>query len=202
MKTKICGITNLQDAKLAIESHAWALGFNFYKNSPRFINQETADAIIRALPKKILKVGLFIDQDYKEVQRLMGTLQLDLAQVYQDYDCPADAKKSMIFVIQPSSDENVPPLNVLQQYGYILIDAPRAETNEYGGTGKLANWDIARNLTKKIKLILAGGLNVSNIKNAIQTVQPYGVDVCSGVEFGPGIKDPLLLKQFLNQTYD
>lgn len=200
MRTKICGITNLRDAKLAIESHAWALGFNFYSHSPRFLQLAQAQDIIQALPKEIIKVGLFVDQDYKDIQHIMKDLRLDLAQVYQDYDCLPDAKRSMIFVIQPSSEEEVPALNILSQYGYVLIDAPRGKNDLYGGTGKLANWDIAKNLGKHVKLLLAGGLNYTNVKSAIQTVQPYGIDVCSSIESSPGIKDPIRLQQFLNET--
>lgn len=203
MKTKICGITTLEDAKLAIESNAWALGFNFYSRSPRYLQPLHASTIIKGLPKKVLTVGLFVDQTYQEVKQIMENLKLDLAQVYQDYACPADAKKSMIFAIQPFSQQDVPPLNILRQYAYILIDAPRGNSNLYGGTGRLAEWDIARTLNKDVKLLLAGGLNISNIKEAIHSVQPYGIDICSSIESSPGIKDPLLLKQFLTLcSYD
>lgn len=197
MKTKICGITHLHDAKLAIESGAWALGFNFYKHSPRFLQREQAREIIEALPKEILKIGLFIDQDYHYIQQVMKDLKLDLAQVYQDYDCSPDTKKSMIFVIQPFTEQQIPPLDILNQYGYVLIDTPRGNNDLYGGTGKLANWDIAKHLSKHVKLILAGGLNLSNLASAIETVQPYAIDVCSSIESAPGVKDPTLLKQFL-----
>jgi len=200
MKTKICGITNLRDAKFAIEYGAWALGFNFYKPSPRFLQIEQAGEIIKDLPKTIVKVGLFVDQDYATIHQIMEDLELDLAQVYQDYDCSIDAKKSMIFVIQPFLAEELPPLNVLREYGYVLIDAPRGRNDVYGGSGKLANWEIASELSRDVKLILAGGLNSHNIANATSAVHPWGVDVCSGVESSPGIKDPILLKQFLNQT--
>jgi len=201
MKTKICGITNLEDARLAIESGAWALGFNFYGPSPRYIELQRAKEIInalRALPKNIVIVGLFIDQSIKELQEIMDELKLDLAQVYQDYDCSAEAKQSMIYVIHPFTLSDVPPLDILKQYAYILIDTPRGQNDLYGGTGKLANWDVARELSKNVKLLLGGGLNIANVRDAIQRVQPYGVDVCSGIERSRGIKDPLILQEFLN----
>lgn len=182
---------------LATELHAWALGFNFYKPSPRFLQLNQARKIIQALPKEILKVGLFIDHDYHYIQQVMEDLKLDLAQVYQDHVCPPEAKKSMIFVIQPFTEQDVPPLHILSQYAYVLIDAPRGKEDLYGGTGKLANWEVAKYLSKHGKLILAGGLNISNLKNAIDTVQPYAIDVCSSIELSPGIKDPHLLKKFL-----
>lgn len=200
MKTKICGITNLRDAKFAIEFGAWALGFNFYKASPRFLEIEQAREIIKNLPKEIVKVGLFVDQDYATVNHIMKDLQLDLAQVYQNYDCPIQEKKSMIFVIQPIQGEDLPSLKVLKEYGYILIDAPRGKNDVYGGSGKLANWELASELSKEVKLILAGGLNSENIGKATAKVNPWGVDVCSSVESSPGIKDPILLKEFLDRS--
>lgn len=200
MKTKICGITNIKDANLAIELGAWALGFNFYQKSPRFLRTEHAEEIIKGLSKNVIKVGLFVDQSYKEVEEVMENLGLDLAQVYQNYDCDRVYKKNMIFVVQPVSEEELPPLHVLKEYGYVLIDAPRGKSDIYGGSGKLANWDLASQLSKEVRLILAGGLNSENIKNAIEEVQPWGVDVCSSIESSPGVKDSLLLKQFFNET--
>ncbi|OMQ04596.1 phosphoribosylanthranilate isomerase [Lawsonia intracellularis] len=194
IKAKICGITNLEDALFAANNGAWAIGFNFYKNSPRYVSLEKAREITSQLPIHVIKVGILID--YSQDEMLDALEFLDLIQIYQlHFKLPLD-KKRIILALQTSSKDELPESSILQEYGFILLDAPKRQDGLLGGTGRLANWDLARELTD-YKLILAGGLNNLNVDAAIKHVQPFAVDVASGVEERPGIKNPLAIKEFL-----
>lgn len=198
MRTKICGITNSEDAKLIATLYPWAVGFNFSKRSLRYISQTQAKDLISLLPDKILRVGIFIEQSAYEVSKIMNDLNLNLAQVYRDI--PQLNRQKCILSLQANCQKEIPPLSVLTQYAYVLIDAPQQKSNCYGGTGQLANWTLAADLSLIVPLILAGGLNPENVMNAIKKVNPFAVDVCSSIEKAPGIKDLKRLKQFLEET--
>jgi phosphoribosylanthranilate isomerase len=200
MNAKICGITNLADALISIENGAWALGFNFYKDSPRYLEPSKAKAIITKLPSSIIKVGIFIDERYEEIVTLMDELGLDLAQIYSDFNASVSLKQNMILSLQPHTIENLPSKKVLDQYGYLLIDAPRGPEGLYGGSGHKAQWEVARILASDYRLILAGGLNTDNVHEAIETVRPFAVDVTTGTELTPGFKDHMLIKQFIEKV--
>lgn len=200
MKTKICGITNLQGALFSITAGAWALGFNFYKPSKRYIEKSIATQIIEQLPQSILKVGIFIDKSSEEIAAIMNESGLDLAQVYKDYNTPLSMKKNMILSLRPHHLGDLPDNKILNQYGYLLIDAPGTSGGLYGGTGHKAQWDVACILARDYRLILAGGLNPGNVQEAIETVHPFAVDVASGTEYSPGIKNHSLIKQFLEKV--
>lgn len=193
MRAKICGITNLNDAIVAIKRGAWALGFNFYEQSPRYIRPDIARHIIEQLPDSIIKIGIFIGCSDEGIERIVNAIGLDLAQIYKDkQDRGHRLKKRMILSLQLDSEEELPAPQVLASYEIILLDAS-------GGTGRLSNWVLAANLAKRYKLILAGGLTVDNIEAAIKTVKPYAVDVASGLESVPGVKDKKLIKKFLER---
>jgi len=200
MKTKICGITNLQDALFSITAGAFALGFNFYKPSKRYVEKSIAKEIIRKLPQSILKVGIFIDESIEEIAAIMNEAGLDLAQVYKEYNAPLSMKKNMILSLRPHHLSDLPDHKVLNQYGYLLIDAPGTSSGLYGGTGHKAHWDVACTLARDYRLILAGGLNPRNVHKAIEAVHPFAVDVASGVEYSPGIKNHSLMKQFFEKV--
>ncbi|WP_207215394.1 phosphoribosylanthranilate isomerase [Rickettsiales endosymbiont of Peranema trichophorum] len=195
MKAKICGITNLEDALLAANNGAWAIGFNFYKHSPRYVPLKKAREISSQLPRDIIKVGVLID--YSKEEALDVSEFLDLVQIYQQDSSSFFEKKRIILALQASSKDELPTSSILQQYGFILLDAPKQEDGLRGGTGRLANWDLAKELTRDYKLILAGGLNNLNVETAIKCVQPFAVDVASGVEERPGSKSPVEVKNFL-----
>lgn len=201
MKAKICGITNLQDALFSISAGAWALGFNFYKPSKRYIEKSIAKDIIKKLPLSILKVGIFIDEGSEEISATMDEIALDLAQVYEASNASLCIKKNMILSLQPYHLSDLPNTNILNQYGYLLIDAPYTFNRSYGGTGHKAQWDIASTLAKDYRLILAGGLNPENVQEAIEIVHPFAVDVASGIEYSPGIKNHNLTIQFLEKVH-
>lgn len=194
MKAKICGITNLEDALFAANNGTWAIGFNFYKKSPRYVSFEKARKIAQQLPKHTIKVGIMIN--YSESEMLEALDFLDFIQIYQKDNSSFD-KKRFILALQASSKNELPEDLILQEYGFILLDAPKRQDGLLGGTGRLANLNLAKELAKDYQLILAGGLNNSNIEKIIQYVQPFGVDVASGVEESPGIKNQLIVKDFL-----
>ncbi|MDP3558921.1 MAG: phosphoribosylanthranilate isomerase [Legionellaceae bacterium] len=202
MRAKICGITTLADAQLAVRLGAWALGFNFYKKSPRFIAPSAAKAIIAELPASVLKVGLLIDEIPRDLEAFMHDVGLDLLQVYTLLEVPLRLKKRMILGVNVTCQEALPAHAELDQYAYLLLDAPKDSDGVFGGTGRLSNWALATQLAKKYRLFLAGGLNPQNVQAAIQAVDPYAVDVASGVQAVPGRLEPILLTDFLRRVND
>jgi phosphoribosylanthranilate isomerase len=200
MRAKICGITNYNDVLFAAQKGAWALGFNFYPKSPRYIEQNTAKNIIDSLPLSVTKVGLFIDKSYDFIARYVDELNLDLVQIYDDLsEAPQSFKDKAILCFQPNSIDELPEFSILEDYRYLLIDAPKNKDGLMGGTGRVSNWELASKLAKDYRLILAGGLNPNNVAMAINIVKPYAVDVASSVESKPGIKDNQLIKNFLKE---
>lgn len=202
MRAKICGITQLEDAQYAILRGAWALGFNFYPKSPRFIEPSASKDIIRQLPAGALKVGIAIDIPSADLPELMISTGVDLLQVYEEMDASPSFKKRMVLAIQASKQDDLPAHDALSEYGYLLLDSPKLADGLMGGTGRLSNWEFGAQLAKKYRLILAGGLNPQNIQNAMRAVRPYAVDVASGVQLAPGKVSNVLLDHFLRQVND
>ena len=200
MKVKICGITRLEDALCAADNGAYALGFNFHPASPRYITPKKAQMIIKELPPHIMTVGIFIQHSDHEICNTMDAIGLNFGQIYHDPDCPNDFKKRLILSLGLTKIEDLPSEKILQNYAYLLLDAPPIN-GSIGGTGHLSNWSIGKDLAKKYRLILAGGLNTENIEQAIQTVQPCLVDIASGIECSPGIKDHHRMTSFLRRAH-
>jgi phosphoribosylanthranilate isomerase len=205
MNIKICGLTNLEDALHCYQQGAWALGFNFYPKSPRCIASTAAKEIIKALPKSILKVGIYINESYDRLLQHMDDLGLDLVQVYAPLnDAPSSFKDRVILSLKAATISDLPPAAILGSYSYVLLDAPKiANDDSLGGTGRCANWTLAKALARDYRLILAGGLNANNAHEAILTVNPYALDLASGVEQAPGIKDKALINRLFEECkYD
>ena len=191
MRTKICGITNVEDALVAINAGVDALGFVFYKKSPRYISPENARKIIDALPPFIERVGLFVNCDAGEVNSIYHDTHLSLAQIhfsaddafYTALDVPA------IQVIRAQSKEEVQSIDTTR---YFLVDS---FVQEYGGEGKRLNlsWFDGVDCSK---MILAGGLNTQNVQET-QKYGFFGVDVSSGVEKSKGKKDRMKVENFM-----
>jgi len=197
---KICGLTNLEDTLAAIEFGADLLGFNFYSESPRFIPYEKAEEIFQEIPSNIQKVGVFVNEDAQTVADTACQLELDYLQFHGD-ESPefCNPMGHPWFRALCLEDENA--LEQISQYEceWILVDA--SVSGHYGGSGEKANWELAKrakNMGKKI--ILAGGLSPENVQVAIATVQPFGVDVASGVEKIPGKKDLKKLEEFITKA--
>ncbi len=207
-QVKICGITSLEDAQAVVESGADAVGLNFYAHSPRFVEPETAAEILKTLPDGLTKVGLFVDTPAQEICRIFDELSLDLIQLHGDQppEFLVDLGNRPImraFRVGPDALEPVIDYLVLcQDLGVtlqmVLLDA--FVPGEYGGTGKVADWEIAKryaSFTNAPPLVLAGGLTPSNVAMAIQTVAPAAVDTASGVESQPGRKNAAAVKAFV-----
>ncbi len=195
-KLKVCGITSLEDALAAIAAGAEYLGFNFYRKSPRFIAPETARTILEQLPRDIISVGIFVNEPAPEdVLQILKTSGALLAQLHGDEDaayCAAVGAERVIKALRVG--DGFDAREVLKYpAAAILLDA--FDKNLYGGTGKTANWELAREATKLAKLFLAGGLSPENIVDAIGAVAPFAVDVNSGVESAPGKKDAAKLQK-------
>ncbi len=197
---KICGLTNLEDTLAAIELGADFLGFNFYSQSPRYLSYEKAKKIFQEIPPNIPKVGVFVNEEYENVIDLAQLLELDYLQFHGD-ESPDFCNQMGHPWWKAIRLENESDIEKIPQYDseWVLIDAH--VPGQYGGTGHKPDWDLvkrAKNLGKKI--FLAGGLNPENIQLAIATVQPYAVDVASGVESKPGKKDFKKMEDFISRA--
>jgi phosphoribosylanthranilate isomerase len=199
VKVKICGITRLEDALLAVEAGADALGFVFFHESPRHIFPEQAAAIIRHLPPFVQTVGLFVDEALETVNKTAGLCGLDIIQLHgketPEY-CEA-VRRRVIKAFRVKDITCLEPMNTYQASAF-LLDAwsPTA----HGGTGRTFNWEIAACAAQVSRIILAGGLTPDNVAEAILQVRPYGVDVSSGVESSPGKKDSRKLTEFISNA--
>lgn len=200
-RVKICGITRWQDAQLAVELGAAALGFNFYPRSPRFIDPAVARAIVLKLPPMVTAVGIFADEpDDQGVARVAGQAGVRVVQLHGPRYPPFDrvlvdfAPIRAVAVRQGFRPESLRDLGG----GAFLLDAFDPEL--LGGTGKSFNWTLARGANRFAAIILAGGLTPENVGQAIREVRPFAVDVASGVESAPGVKHADKLRAFFQEV--
>jgi phosphoribosylanthranilate isomerase len=206
-RVKICGITNLEDALFAAEAGADALGFVFYTKSPRYIAPDRAREIILRLPPFVAKVGVFVNdpplflptlggRKGRAVKEIMAHCHLDYAQLHGDEppEQVAALAPQAIKVMQVRSAADVERLNAYQAAAY-LLDA--YHPTKPGGTGETWDWELAAAAKRYGPVILAGGLTPDNVGDAIERVHPYAVDVSSGVEAAPGIKDHQKVWRFI-----
>lgn len=192
-KVKICGITNLSDARFAAGAMADYLGFIFYEKSPRFIDPAEAGAIINWIegPEK---VGVFVNQPLDDVNRIAKESGLDLVQLHGDETleyCQL-IEKPIIKVIHITPDYDLEELKAkvllyAEVAQFLLFDSKIG--GQWGGTGKTFDWNILKEIIGDVPFFLSGGLNPENAREAIKTVQPYAIDVSSGIEEKPGLKD-------------
>jgi phosphoribosylanthranilate isomerase len=197
VKVKICGITRLKDALSAIAAGADALGFVFHSASPRHILPEQAAEIIRQLPPFIQTVGLFVDEELETVNTTADQCNLDIVQLH-GIEAPSYCNSVSRRVIKAFRIKDDSSLDSIDNYrvSSFLLDAwsPIA----HGGTGTTFNWEIAARAAASHTIILAGGLTPVNVADAVSTVNPYAVDVSSGVESEPGIKDGVMIRAFVS----
>ena len=195
-KVKICGITTIEDAIVAVDAGADALGFVFYDKSPRSLDPDRAAEIIRALPPFVQVVGLFVHAGLDFVNATADRCRLDIVQLHGDesQDYCAHVHRRVIKAFRVKDITSLDPMKNYHVSGY-LLDAysPKA----FGGTGVTFNWETAMIAKKFGPVILAGGLDPGNVAAAIAQVAPYGVDVSSGVEASPGRKDPAKVREFI-----
>jgi len=197
VRIKICGITNLEDALLAAELGAHALGFIFAAQSPRSVAPAAAREIIRQLPPLVLTVGVFVNEEAAAVRELAERAGLDWVQLH-GAETPDYCRSLGRRVIKAFRIQNEESLQSLEAYRgaaqAFLLDTYKKGL--VGGTGETFDWDLARKAEKYGPIVLAGGLTPENVATAIAAVQPQGVDVASGVEAAPGRKDPEKLRRF------
>jgi phosphoribosylanthranilate isomerase len=197
-RIKICGITRLEDAKLAVDLGAAALGFNFYPPSPRYIAPACAFGIIRRLPPFGVTVGVFADEaNLNHVREVAREAGVNVVQLHNpglpDSGGATLGPYPVIWTVAVANGFAPESLKDLKATAF-LLDASHATLR--GGTGRTFDWNLAREAKKYGCIILAGGLTHENVGEAIRTVQPYAVDVASGVESAPGKKDPARLRAF------
>lgn len=190
VKLKVCGITNYEDAVAAIEAGAEFLGFNFYPPSPRFITPAAAREVIAQLPSDIINVGVFVNEARPEdVLQKLAISGAEVAQLHGDEDeryCRLVGASRVLKALR-IGHTFAPELLTGFPAAAFLIDA--YDEKLYGGTGKTSNWNVAAEIAKTVNVFLAGGLSPDNLGEAVRAVQPYAVDVNSGVELYPGKKD-------------
>ncbi len=205
MKIKICGLTNLTDSLMAIEAGADLLGFNFYPSSPRYITPEDCARIVRDLRARGMRavmVGVFVNAQAIDMLKIMEACHLDLAQL------SGDEPPGVLAAVGPLAFKALHPESTAGLQESLANYSPRSvppawlvdahHPGKYGGTGQIAEWNLARSLARKAPILLAGGLTPTNVAQAVRQVQPWGVDVASGVELSPGYKDDAKMRAFVD----
>jgi phosphoribosylanthranilate isomerase len=185
MFVKICGITNREDALAAVDAGARALGFIFYPKSPRFVEPSAVARWIGELPQEIWKVGIFVDEQPAAIEAVAAQLGLDVAQLHGSETPDQHPGNIRIWKAFRVKEDRVPDPDYPSEA--ILLDGP--------SSGKSFNWSVTARISRP--LILAGGLDEHNVRNAIERSEPWGVDVCSGVESEPGRKDYRRMRNFI-----
>lgn len=202
VRVKICGITNIEDALFSAQQGADALGFIFYRKSSRYIDPSEARAIISELPPFITTVGVFVNEEKEEILNCRTISGIDIVQLHGDED-PEFCNALEMTYIKACRVSGVSELDRLRYYNTNLILLDNHSEDSYGGTGETFNWEIARGYNYMNKsIILSGGLNPLNVKNAVRLLGPDAVDVSSGVESGPGKKDHKKIRQFIEAVKD
>lgn len=209
VNVKICGITNLEDAFVAVQAGADMLGFIFYMPSPRYIAPERARVIIDAIrhsPSAVRFAGVFVNESIEHVRAVIEHAQLDLVQLHGNESAemvgalaprvykslqPADAAHAQLLITDYQ-------LHVKGNTPAFILDGKPMKLP--GGNGARADWQIAAEIAREFSVMLAGGLNAENVVDAIRAVQPWGVDVSSGVEREPGLKDHVKVREFIAQA--
>ena len=201
VRAKICGITRPEDARVAIEQGAHALGFVFAPSSPRALTRDQAAVLVRSLPPFVSKVGLFVDASREEVLDMATRVGLDTVQLHGDEDPETCAAVQRVVPVVKAFRVRGPE-TVAQMQAYreciaaFLLDA--YFPGRHGGTGTRFDWAQAVEAKSLVvPIILAGGLDPRNVTEAIKTVRPFAVDVSSGVESAPGLKDSQKVRAFL-----
>jgi len=203
-KIKICGIKTLRDALAAIDAGANYLGFNFYPKSPRFVDQETCAQITSVLKREhpdVKLVGVFVNSPFEEIKNILNSCSLDLAQLHGDESPEIFSKLSprALKAFRGIPDDDRIELYARSEPPSFLVDA--TVSGSYGGTGITADWSAAAKLSIRYPLFLAGGLKPEKVAEAVRQVNPWGVDVASGVESRPGEKDAKMIKDFVQAVH-
>lgn len=198
-KVKICGLTRPEDAKLAVESGAWAIGMIFHSDSPRRVEIDRAAEIATAFRRRCEVVGVFVNTPLDDLLRTLGSVPLTMLQLHGDEGpsyCAEAARRSGLKVIKAVRAKDLHAVRTLSAFhtDFHMIDA--YVPGSYGGTGERFDWELAGAHSGAVPLILSGGLTAENVGEALAATRPYAVDVASGTEAAPGVKDPYRLQAF------
>jgi phosphoribosylanthranilate isomerase len=206
VRVKICGITNIEDALASCEYGADALGFIFHRKSPRFVEPDVAIEIVKAIPPFVTTVGVFVDTDANTINDIVKAVGLQVVQLHGN-EPPEFCKNINGKIIKTFRIKGMRVVNIgrgeqgvnkeMERYNVSAYLLDTFKENIEGGTGITFNWGVARDAAKAGKIVLAGGLTPENIKQAINIVMPYAVDVSSGVEESPGKKDLKKVMEFI-----
>ncbi|TAN37944.1 MAG: phosphoribosylanthranilate isomerase [Nitrospirae bacterium] len=201
VKVKICGITNQEDAKAAVDAGADALGFVFVKESPRYIPPRDAADIIRILPPFVTTVGVFVNEPVSTVEDIVSATGIDLLQLHGE-ETPGTCRAFKRNVLKAIRVKSLESLDAVMDYkdlvAAFLLDTYSKEL--HGGTGQVFNWDIALEAKQFGRIILSGGLTPDNVIEAVRYVKPYAVDVSSGVELSKGRKEHAKVRLFIERA--
>ena len=198
VRVKICGITNPDDALQAAACGADAIGLVFFAKSPRCVSPERAREIIARLPPLVTTVGLFVNEDPRTIRAVAAQCRLDRVQLHGD-ESPADCLLPPLRVLKALRVRDAESLARADDYpADLLLDAWSDQV--YGGSGRQFDWQLARALAARRPIILAGGLRPDNVAEAVAAVNPYAVDVSSGVERSPGRKDHEKVAEFIRRA--
>lgn len=199
VRIKICGITNLEDALVAAAAGADAIGFVFYPESPRFIEPGMAKFIISRLPVFITTVGVFVNEGEDLIRRVIRESGIQILQFHGE-ESPILCTRFREKVIKSIRIRDMESINNMKMYNLDTFLLDTYDDDKKGGTGKIFDWTIAKAAKNYGKIILAGGLTISNVGEAVKGVRPYGVDISSGVEISPGKKDHNKLREIIKRV--
>ncbi|HVF90238.1 MAG TPA: phosphoribosylanthranilate isomerase [Blastocatellia bacterium] len=206
VRVKVCGVRSLPEARAAIDAGADAIGFNFWRESPRYIEPAEAHAVIASLPPFVSRVGVFVNEEADHIEGIATSVGLDAIQLHGDETrdfCRRlrliDKLKGVAFIkaVRVETEADVEGIWAYP-VGAILLDSKKR--GAYGGTGERFDWRLAVRAAEFAPIILAGGLKVENVREAIGSVRPFAVDVCSGVESSPGVKDFGRMRAFIAEV--
>ncbi|HXU35513.1 MAG TPA: phosphoribosylanthranilate isomerase [Blastocatellia bacterium] len=198
VKVKVCGVRSLEEAEVALEAGADAIGFNFWPQSRRYVAPRVAADIISKLSPVASTVGVFVNEEVNRVIDLASALRLSAVQLHGDESpafCAALGSIKTIKAVRVGQDFD---LAIIQTYPVSMVLLDSSIQGSYGGTGQRFDWRIAIEAKRLARIILAGGLNTENVWEAITHVRPAAIDVCSGVEAEPGRKDFDKLRNFMS----
>lgn len=197
IRIKVCGLTRRVDVDAAVAEGVDALGVVLWPSSPRAVSVETARALFRGLPPFVTRVGVFVNAGAAEVAEAVRRIGLDVVQLHGD-ESPADYAEvgaRLARAVALETDREVEATAEWPEDVQVLVDA--ADTVRRGGTGRPADWTRAEQLARRRPVVLAGGLHAANVGEAVSAVRPWAVDVSSGVESAPGVKDRVRLREFV-----
>ncbi|MBF0478539.1 MAG: phosphoribosylanthranilate isomerase [Candidatus Omnitrophica bacterium] len=198
MRIKICGITNHEDAQKAAYYGAWAVGFIFHKKSPRYISPSKARKLIEALPPFITPVGVFVDLSERAVREVCNFTRIKTIQLHGK-ETPQYCKRMKDYKIIKAF--RVDPLfnfTAIKEYAVDAYLFDSYKEGVEGGTGEVFNWDLLKNIKFEKPIILSGGINADNVRQAVDSVNPYAIDVSSSLEKSPGVKDARKIREFFD----